>query len=610
MKIDNESHDELVRSLMDLVVDAINYEDLAGRIVNLFAKTVRAELCTLWRRVSENDLDKLILSASVGFERRPGEEIPRYSLEWKATSNRDIEGVTAWIAVRNQACVCNSYEELAEDLSKPWFGAHRGKWDDLLFMGGDARNGFKSLLGLPIVYGENRDVVAVIKAENSTKVSGFDKHDFNLALRLVPFVAIALQSMTKREQYEQNRQQVLKQLTSSLPVLALPTFHQQVVDKTADLLHAEICSLWLVNEERRKLVLGANYGVRKKTDVPEYLLNWNAKVDKEIEGLTPWVAIKRKTFFAENFEDLQKHPAHRGRWDTDQWEANPAEKFGVLYAVPLVREDKTIGVLKIENSRGKHVFNDVDKATFDVMADFISLAIELSTRLRSDIVFDFFHLLKQPTNSAIDAFKYLREELEGPARPERIQQRLDMMRVGLDSVRVWTMNVYGLASAPNRQMIGDLPLKTNIHQVFTGIIQEIKKLFPDFECEISPSLDQVQIDLTKLQLKKVEVIFFNVLNNSYRYSGESREREIRADAMVDEEKMVISVTDNGRGIAAENLPRIFDAFFSTTAEKWPESLGMGLSTVKNLLDDLKWRCDVQSTPGEGTRFSIIIPPKE
>lgn len=604
----NEQHDLVVKELMSLIVDAVNYEGLANRIVQLFADKVNAELCTLWRQVKEDGNDKLILSASFGFERRPGEELPTYALKWDAKSNGEIDGVTAWIAVRNQVCVSNSYEDLAENPESAWYGAHRGKWDQLQFMAGDARRSFKSLLGIPIPYGETNKVVGVIKAEHSKREGGFTDSDLRLAMRLVPFVGIALQSMTKREQHEQNRQRVLKSLTSALPVLDLTAFHQQVVDKTAELLNADICSLWLVNNDNTKLVLGANYGVLKKTNVPEYPLNWEEKDDRKIEGLTPWVAIRKKAFFAEKFEDLKSHRAHRGRWNKDQWEARPEEKFGTLYAVPLLRAEKAIGVLKIENSRGKHVFNDVDKATFDVMANFISLAIELSSRLRSNIVFDFFHLLKQPTLNAVNAFRQLCAEVLGEhPRPERIRQQLEMVAINLDSVRVWTMNVYGLASAPNRQKSGELPSQTSLYSVFTAIREEIKKIFPGFECQLSPRLEEAVIELTELQRKKVEVIFFNILNNSYKYSGD--DREIRADATLCAEEITVSIIDNGQGIPPEIRPRIFEPYFSTSTSnsKWSESLGLGLSTVKNLLDELAWTCDVKSEPGEGTCFSIMIP---
>lgn len=608
-KNDRVPNDKIIKEFMDLIVEAINYEDLAKRIVQMFAQILDAELCTLWREVQENGEDKLILSASYGFERRPGEEIPTYPLKWNAKSNEEIGGVTAWIAIRNEACIANSYEDLAENRQKPWYGAHHGKWDNLQFMGGAARRSFKSLLGLPVVYG-NR-VIGVIKAENNRSPNGFQPEDLVLATRLAPFAGIALQSMTKREQHEQNRQRVLKELTSALPVLGLTAFYQQVVDKTAELLNADICSLWLVNNDRTNLVLAANYGVRGKQNAPEYSLNWTASDDSEIDGLTPWVAIRKTPFFAGKFEDLKRHKAHRGKWNPAQWEGRPEERFGALYAVPLMRADEAIGVLKIENSQGRHVFDDVDKATFDVMADFISLAIELSSRLRSNIVFDFFHLLKQPTVNAVNVFKYLREEVSKKRpRRARILDGLEMLAINLDSIRMWTNQVLGLAPRPGKQTWGEIPSPTDLLTIFTAMIGEIKKLFPDFECHLSSQLREAVIPLTELERKKVEVIIFNILNNSYKYTGD--DKEIRAEAAFEPEKITISIIDNGQGIAADILPRIFEPFFSTSdsTSKYPESLGIGLSTVKNLLDELNWTCEVQSMPGQGTSFSIAIPTTE
>ena len=236
--------DKSIHDLMDLMVDAINYEDLAKRIVAKFADLLDAELCTLWRRIKSNSEDILVLSASIGFELKPGEALPTYQLKWNAKSNEEIEGVTAWIAVRNQVCLANSYEDLAENPDCPWYGAHRGRWDNLQFMAGDPRRSFRSLMGLPICYGENGDLVGVLKAENSRKTNGFDSGDLERARQLLPFVSIALQSMIKREKHEQDRQRVLKSLTAALPILDLATFHQQVVDKTAQLLNADVCSLW------------------------------------------------------------------------------------------------------------------------------------------------------------------------------------------------------------------------------------------------------------------------------------------------------------------------------------------------------------------------------
>jgi hypothetical protein len=96
-----------IEELMQLTVAADSFEDLARKIVDKCAELLHAELCTLWRRIKEGGRDKLILGASKGYRRRPG-EIPQYILNWDAEYDRKIAGITAWLAIRRKPCRFNS----------------------------------------------------------------------------------------------------------------------------------------------------------------------------------------------------------------------------------------------------------------------------------------------------------------------------------------------------------------------------------------------------------------------------------------------------------------------------------------------------------------------
>ena len=64
--------------------------------------------------------------------------------------------------------------------------------------------------------------------------------------------------------------------------------------------------------------------------------------------------------------------------------------------------------------------------------------------------------------------------------------------------------------------------------------------------------------------------------------------------------------DDGRGIPPEHLPRIFDPFFTTGRERG--GTGLGLHIVYNLVTaGLQGSIDVESTPGQGTAFTIDLP---
>src|SRR5580692_1237022 len=66
---------------------------------------------------------------------------------------------------------------------------------------------------------------------------------------------------------------------------------------------------------------------------------------------------------------------------------------------------------------------------------------------------------------------------------------------------------------------------------------------------------------------------------------------------------VVEVTDNGRGIAPENLPNIFRPFYTTKGE----GTGLGLSLARRIIEDHQGRIDVTSTVGKGTTFAVVLP---
>jgi two-component system sensor histidine kinase HydH len=70
-----------------------------------------------------------------------------------------------------------------------------------------------------------------------------------------------------------------------------------------------------------------------------------------------------------------------------------------------------------------------------------------------------------------------------------------------------------------------------------------------------------------------------------------------------EETVGISISDNGEGIAKENLGRIFDPFFSTQ----PDRLGFGLTFAKRVVEEQGGKIWVESELGRGTAITISFP---
>ena len=74
---------------------------------------------------------------------------------------------------------------------------------------------------------------------------------------------------------------------------------------------------------------------------------------------------------------------------------------------------------------------------------------------------------------------------------------------------------------------------------------------------------------------------------------------------LDETSLKIEISDNGKGIAAEDIPHIFEPFFSTKQNSTGH--GLGLAIVHGIIQSHKGKIDVQSEPGKGTTISITLP---
>jgi signal transduction histidine kinase len=104
-------------------------------------------------------------------------------------------------------------------------------------------------------------------------------------------------------------------------------------------------------------------------------------------------------------------------------------------------------------------------------------------------------------------------------------------------------------------------------------------------------------------------VLVNLLQNSMRYAfepGKGGKVSILLDRSVDGQGFVLQFIDDGKGIEADVLPRIFDAFFTTGRGSGGTGLGLAIShnIVVNLLGGTI-RCE--STPGQGATFTITLP---
>src|SRR4051812_14259236 len=102
-------------------------------------------------------------------------------------------------------------------------------------------------------------------------------------------------------------------------------------------------------------------------------------------------------------------------------------------------------------------------------------------------------------------------------------------------------------------------------------------------------------------------IALNLVANAIKFT--ERGGSVTVSAAVEGSRMMLSVTDTGVGIAAEDLARIGDPFFQAgkTYQRKHEGTGLGLSIVKGLVGLHNGEMNVQSTVGEGTTVTVTLP---
>ena len=103
-------------------------------------------------------------------------------------------------------------------------------------------------------------------------------------------------------------------------------------------------------------------------------------------------------------------------------------------------------------------------------------------------------------------------------------------------------------------------------------------------------------------------IFRNLFENALRYVPE-REGQVVVDIRADGESLRISVRDNGTGIPAASLPRIFERFYRVDAARSREEggTGLGLAIVRHLVSSMGGTVVAESTWGSGTTITFTVP---
>lgn len=224
---------------------------------------------------------------------------------------------------------------------------------------------------------------------------------------------------------------------------------------------------------------------------------------------------------------------------------------------------------------------------------------------RRELIASVSHELRTPIATLRSYLESSREHWDA-IEPDVMRRDLAVMERQTIHLQTLINDLFTLARAE----VGRLDMRCEPQDVATIATRVVNTFAPlgwqrgrvQVVAEVCPRAPRAMADARRL-----EQVLQNLLHNGIRHTPPGGIVAVRVDA--DERSLVIQVKDTGEGIAADDLPRIFERFYrSDTTRANPDSgSGLGLTLVKELTEAMGGSVAAESTLGQGSCFTIRLP---
>ena len=153
------------------------------------------------------------------------------------------------------------------------------------------------------------------------------------------------------------------------------------------------------------------------------------------------------------------------------------------------------------------------------------------------------------------------------------------------------------------------PQPVQVDELLRNIVEFLKDQAKAKKQDLSISLPRDPLPKVDADPIALESIFGNLITNAIKYTPE--EGKVRVEADRAGVNIRVRVIDNGYGMAEKHLEKIFERFYRVKDDntRYINGTGLGLPIVKGLLDSMGGIVEVESTPGEGSVFTVLLPTK-
>jgi len=231
--------------------------------------------------------------------------------------------------------------------------------------------------------------------------------------------------------------------------------------------------------------------------------------------------------------------------------------------------------------------------------------MKIIDRMKSEFVAKVSHELRSPLATIHEQLVHVLGDMvqESASADQNMLMRAKEKTHGLISLIGDLLDLSRIEAG----MVVREPKQVNLADLLNDIVDFMKDRAAEKKQTLTLALSEKPLPPITADPLALESIFGNLITNAMNYTPAGGEISVKADLVG--LSIQVGVSDNGFGIEARHLEKIFERFYRVKDEntRFITGTGLGLPIVKGLVDSLGGFINVESTPGSGSRFTVILP---
>lgn len=280
-----------------------------------------------------------------------------------------------------------------------------------------------------------------------------------------------------------------------------------------------------------------------------------------------------------------------------------------IMCVPLIVQNKVVGLIHVDTRESVQAFTEEDLAFLTSIANELAVSIEhlrlqeeLVTRERlaaiGETITSIAHNIKNLLLLSRGGCELMDRSIQQNSI-ESIKDCWGVIKRTLDKISSMVHDMLEY-SRQRRVEFKECNINELIRSICTSFQNELKKKNIELELDLDERIRTLKLDEDGLHKAIVNLLVNAIESITHSYG----KIVVQTSLLPSTNSIEITVSDNGVGIPEEDISKIFYPFFST---KGAVGTGLGLPITKKIIEDLGGKIEVDSTPNEGTTFTVTIP---